>query len=155
MIPERAAAELRRLTQARERAIERRTSLVHQVYGLVFTVFPEFLWPMKNIKTKTAHYLLKQSPRPRDIVAIGCEPLTEIMKKISRGKLGKARAEALYKAAVNSVGVREGQGSMVFEISQLMDGIEKTECSLDEIEGKMKEYLKKYPTVDLCYRYKG
>jgi len=43
VIPEGPSAELRRLTQARERAIERRTMLVNQVHESVSVVFPEFL----------------------------------------------------------------------------------------------------------------
>lgn len=109
VIPEGASAELRRLTQARERAVERRTMLVNQVHSLVSVVFPEFLWVIKDIKTKTAQYLLKHYPRPQDIVGLGCEGLVEMLKKISRGRMGKDRAGALYEAAVNTVGVKEGQ----------------------------------------------
>jgi len=145
VIPEGASAELRRLTQARERAVERRTMQVNQVHGLVSVVFPEFLWVMKDIKTKTAQYLLKQYPRPQDIVGLGCEGLEETLKKISRGRLGKDRAEVLYEAAANSVGVREGQGSIVFEIKQLVSGIEEIERSIEEIEERMREYLKEVP----------
>ena len=145
VIPEGPSAELRRLTQARERAIERRTRLVNQVHGLVSVVFPEFLWVMKDIKTKTAQYLLKQYPRPQDIVGLGREGLEETLKKISRGRLGKERAEALYEAAVNSVGVREGQGSIVFEIKQLVAGIEGIERSIEDTEERMREYLKEVP----------
>ncbi len=71
VIPEGPSAELRRLSQACERAIERRTGQVNQVHGLVGVVFSEFLWVMKDIKTKTAQYLLKQHPRPQDIVGLG------------------------------------------------------------------------------------
>lgn len=145
VIPEGASAELRRLTQARQRAVERRTMLVNQVHSLVSVVFPEFLWIMKDIKTKTAHYLLKHYPRPQDIVGLGCEWLEATLKRISRGRLGKERAEALYKAAVNTVGVKEGQGGMVFEIKQLVEGIEETGRLIDEIEEKMREYLKEIP----------
>ena len=145
VIPEGASAELRRLTQARERAVERRTMQVNQVHGLVSVVFPEFLWVMKDIKTKTAQYLLKQYPRPQDIAGLGCEGLEETLKKISRGRLGKDRAEVLYEAAANSVGVREGQGSIVFEIKQLVSGIEEIERSIEETEERMREYLKEVP----------
>ena len=145
VIPEGASAELRRLTQARERAVERRTMQVNQVHGLVSVVFPEFLWVMKDIKTKTAQYLLKQYPRPQDIVGLGCEGLEETLKKISRGRLGKDRAEVLYEAAANSVGVKEGQGSIVFEIKQLVSGIEEIERSIEETEERMREYLKEVP----------
>ncbi|TLD42647.1 MAG: Mobile element protein [Candidatus Jettenia ecosi] len=75
VVPEGTSAELRRLTQARERAIERRT-------------MPEFLWVMKDIKTKTARYLLKQYPGPQDIAGLGCKGLEEVLKKISRGEIG-------------------------------------------------------------------
>jgi hypothetical protein len=43
---------------------------------------------------------------PQDIAGLGCDGLVEILKKTSRGRMGKERAEALYEAAVNSVGVR-------------------------------------------------
>lgn len=145
VIPEGTSAELRRLTQARERAVGRRTMLVNQVHGLVSVVFPEFLMVMKDIKTKTAHYLLKHCPRPQDIVELGYERLEETLRKISRGRMGKERAEALYEAAVNTVGVREGQGSIVFEIKQLVSGIEETGRLIDEMEEKMREYLKEIP----------
>ncbi len=145
MIPEGPSAELRRLTQARERTRERRTMLVNQVHRLVSVIFPEFVWVMKDIKTKTAQYLLKQYPRPQDIVGLGCEGLEATLKKISRGRLGKDRAEVLYEAAVNTVGVREGQGSIVFEIKQLVAGIEEIERSREDTEERMREYLKKVP----------
>jgi len=145
VIPEGIPAELRRLTQARERAVERRIMLVNQVHGLVSVVFPEFLMVMKDIKTKTAQYLLKHCPRPQDIVELGCERLEETLKKISRGRMGKDRAEALYEAAGRTVGVKEGQGGMVLEIKQLVVGIEEAEQFIDEMEEKMREYLKEIP----------
>jgi transposase len=100
---------------------------------------------MKDIKTKTAHYLLKHCPSPQDIVELGYERLEETLKQISRGRMGKERAEALYEGAVSTVGVREGQGSIVFEIKQLMVGIEETERLIAEMEEKMREYLKEIP----------
>ncbi|MBV6467255.1 MAG: IS110 family transposase ISChy2 [Anaerolineales bacterium] len=145
VIPEGVSAELRRLTHARERAVERRTMLVNQVHGLMSVIFPEFAMIMKDIKTKTAYYLLKHYPRPQDIVELGYERLEETLKKISRGRMGKDRAEALYEGAVNTVGVREGQGSIVFEIKQLVVEIEQTERLIEEMEEKMREYLKEIP----------
>lgn len=145
IVPKGAEAELRRLSQARERAVERRTAMVNQLYGLVYIIFPEFLRIMKDIKTKTSRYLLKYYPKPQDIVELGCEVLSETMKKISRGRLDKRRAEELYEAAVTSVGVREGQGSILLEVKQLLAGIEGTDHSLVEIEEKMGEYLREIP----------
>jgi transposase len=40
VVPEGPAAELRRLTQARERAIKDRTSMINQLQHLIFVIFP-------------------------------------------------------------------------------------------------------------------
>jgi len=54
IIPEGTAAELRRLTQARERSVQRRTVLFNQLQDLVFLIFPEFLQVMKDVKIKSS-----------------------------------------------------------------------------------------------------
>ena len=108
VVPEGAAAELRRLTLARERSIQRRTALYNQLQDLVFILFPEFLQVIKDVKTQSAQYLLRHYPTPQDITKCGSEALTLILKQISRGKLGKARAQALYDAAAQSVGLQRG-----------------------------------------------
>jgi len=48
VVPEGPAAQLRRLTQARERAIKSRTATVNQLQHLVFVIFPEFFSVMKT-----------------------------------------------------------------------------------------------------------
>src|SRR3989337_2871134 len=71
IIPEGATAELRRLTQARERSIQRRSILLNQLHDLVFLVFPEFLRIMKDMSIKSTQYLLKNYPKPQDITEVG------------------------------------------------------------------------------------
>ena len=71
VVPEGAAANLRRLTQARERAMKSRTAMLNQVQDLVFIIFPEFCSIIKDASTKTAQYLMNNHPKPEDIVNIG------------------------------------------------------------------------------------
>jgi hypothetical protein len=96
IIPEGASAELRRLTQARERSVQRRTALFNQLQDLVFIIFPEFLQVMKDVKSKSSQYILKNCPTPEEIMDRGMDGLTEILQKVSRGKLGRDRAESLF-----------------------------------------------------------
>ena len=70
VVPQGAAAELRRLTQARERSIKNRTAANNQLQDLVYVIFPELLSAMKP-STKTGAYLLKNYPCPEDIVSLG------------------------------------------------------------------------------------
>ena len=68
------------------------------------------------------------------------------LKKTSRWRLwGKGHADALYKAAANSVGVREGQEVWYLRLKQLVVGIEEAERYRNEVEKKMREYLKEIP----------
>lgn len=70
VVPEGPAAQLRRLTQARERAMKSRTAMVNQLQHLVFVIFPEFFGVMKTL-TKSAMYLIKNHTTPETIYAMG------------------------------------------------------------------------------------
>lgn len=114
VIPEGSAAELRRLIQARERAIKIRTIMINQLHHMIYLVFPEFTQVIKNVKTKSALYLLKNYPTPESVVSLGLEPLVLLLRKISRGKMQKERAVRLFEAAQHSVGIHEGRHRACF-----------------------------------------
>src|SRR5579862_6309706 len=145
VIPEGPAAELRRLTQARERSMEGRTALLSQLQHLVFVVFPEFLQVMKNVKTQTAKYLLSHYPRPQDLLKCEVVSLASSLWKLSRGKINRKRVEALYMAARESVGIQQGQEGIVFEIMNLLRMIKASECFMDDVEKKMSAVLGQIP----------
>ena len=155
IIPEGTVAELRRLTQARERSIQRRSILLNQLHDLVFLVFPEFLEVMKDMSIKSTQYLLKNYPRPQDIAEEGIDALTQILKKVSRGRLGKERAEALYHAAAGSMGIEEGQESIIFEIKEIISTIESINRFTAELENHMSNHLKQVPYSKSILSLKG
>jgi transposase len=146
---------LRRLTHARERALKRRTADINQLQDLIFVIFPEFLAIMKDISTKTASYLIKTYPTPESIVALGVEFSATIIKEISRGKLGRQRAEELFNAAQRSVGVNEGKRSILLEIEYLISQIGADNKFIASLEKKMEEYLEKIPYSCCLLSIKG
>lgn len=155
VIPEGAAAELRRLTHARERAIRRRTGLFNQIQDLVFMVFPEFLQVMKNIKTRSAQYLLRHYPCPEDIIECGLETLRARLRRISRGKLDKERAQVLYMAAGHSVGLQEGRKAILFEIREILSEIESSDQFIEKVEQEMAVLLPEIPYSHSILSLKG
>ncbi len=155
IIPEGTVAELRRLTQARERSIQRMSMLMSQLQDLIFLIFPEFMPVMKDITIRSTQYLLKNYPRPQDIVQQGVDRLAHILKKVSRGRLGKERAEALYQAAVESVGIAEGRESIVLEITETVSTIESIERFVKELEKHMSKHLKDVPYSRFILSMKG
>jgi transposase len=155
VVPEGPAAELRRLSHSRERAIERKGRLENQLHGLIFLLFPEFWRIMKGLKSKSARYLLDRHPRPQDIVSLGVEALTAELKKVSQGKLGRTRAQALLEAAQHSAGLQEGQASILFEVQRLLREWETNEESIKQAEQKMSHYLKQVPYSPSLLSIKG
>ena len=155
IIPEGAVAELRRLTQARERSIQRRSILLNQLHDLVFLVFPEFLGIMKDMSIKSTQYLLKNYPKPQDITETGVAALAQILKKVSRGRLRQERAEALYHAAAGSMGIEEGQESIILEIKEIISTIESINRFTAELENYMSNHLKQVPYSKSILSLKG
>lgn len=155
IIPEGTVAELRRLTQARERSVQRRTALLTQLQALVFLIFPEFSEVMKYMESKSVRYLLKHHPTPQDIVDEGIESLTKTLKRVSRGVLGQKRAEELYEAAKSSVGIKDGRDSILIEIKEIIDSIENSSKFIAEVENRMSHHLKKIPYSKSILSLKG
>lgn len=156
VIPEGSAAELRRLTQARERSVRRRTSLLNQLQDLVFQVFPEFMTSLKGVKSKTARYLLSRYTTPGDLVACGdLDLLCSSVKKISRGRIGRARIEQLYLSACSSVGIQEGRDSLVLEIRQILSWIELVDGFITQVEERMLSQLRQIPYSSSILSIKG
>jgi transposase len=141
VVPEGAAAELRRLTNARERALKSRTAMINQLQDLMFIVFPEFSQVMKDTKTKSARYLIKNHTTAESIVGMGLDELAMILRKISRGKLKQERAKELFKAAQASVGIQEGKESIIFETIHLVSKIDNEDCFIESLEQQMEHYL--------------
>ena len=154
VVPEGPAAELRRLTQARERAITDRTAIINQLQHLIFVIFPEFLKVLK-IATKTARYFIKHFTTPEKIFALGLDSVGQILKKVSRGKLGQDRAKQLHDAAENSIGISEGKQSIVFEIEHLIGRIEAEDQFIDRLETQMCVYLQQIPYSQNILSIKG
>ncbi|HUU53190.1 MAG TPA: IS110 family transposase [Candidatus Bathyarchaeia archaeon] len=154
VIPEGAAAQLRRLTHARERSIERRTAMNNQLQQLVFVIFPELVSIIKP-STKTGMYLIKNFPDPERIASIGIESLSDIIRQVSRGRFGIDRAEALYNAAKQSVGITEGKESVILETSHLVFNIENENRYIKSLEEQIIEHLEQIPYSHSILSVKG
>jgi transposase len=155
VIPEGVAAHLRRLMHARERALLRRTTFYNQLHDLIFLIFPEFLQVMKNLQSKSAHFLLNHYPTPESISRLGLRKMTKCLKQVSRGSLREEKIKRLHDAAQDSIGICQALSSIVDEIKQLLTQITLCDKSIGEIEQKLPEYLQKIPYSRSMLSIKG
>lgn len=150
-----AAAELRELVHSREDAMKERTAQYNKIYDHIFKIFPELEQVMKNLKTKTSHYLLQHYPTPESIIELGLSELTNIIHKISRGKIKADRAKQLYHAAQTSVGIKEGQKNIVKKIDHILQLISTYNQFIDHYEQEIVIELKKIPESSYILSIKG
>ena len=155
IVPEGDAAYLRRLTHARERHVGERTALLNQLQQLVFLIFPEFKTVLKDMKGKTAQYLLKRYTTPERIGSLSREALGEEMWKRSRGKFGMEAAESLIALAQGTVGIQEGLAGIVMDIRHILMQLEAEEGFMAEIEIEMEATLERIPYSARLLSIKG
>lgn len=155
VVPQGPAAELRRLTQARQRASKNRNAMINQLHHLVFVIFPEFTQAIKKITSKSALYLLRNHPSPEDIIELGFEQLQAILRKVSLGRLRQDQVKALFEAAGNTAGIHDGRKSLLTEIKYLAFCIEREAEFIDHLEKQMNQYLKQIPYSQNILSIKG
>jgi transposase len=155
VVPIGPAAELRRLTQARQRASKNRMAMINQLHHLVFVMFPEFMQVIKKITSKSALYLLKNHPSPENIVGLGFERLQALLRKVSLGRLKQGQVKALFEAAEHSTGIVEGKEGILTEIRYLVSCIERESQFMDHLEEQMGQYLKQIPYSQSILSIKG
>ena len=155
IVPEGEAAYLRRLNNARERHVGEQTALLNQLQQLVFLIFPEFKTVLKNMKGKTAQYLLKRYTPPERIAAVSKEVLGEEMRKRSMGKFGIQAAESLIGLARETVGIKEGLGGIFLDLRHILMQLEAEERFIAEIEAEMGETLERIPFSGRLLSIKG
>jgi transposase len=155
VIPKQAAAEMRRLSFARQRSIKKYIAATNQLNDLVYILFPEFTKIFKDITCKSAMHLLGRHPLPEDIVAIEPAVLASMLKKISRGRISADKAAQLHAAAQHSVGIKEGRQAMCLEISQLIDEIRMHMQFIEQCEHQMRQGLKQIDYSSSLLSIKG
>lgn len=154
VIPKGAAADLRALAGAREAHIKNQMDLSNQLHSLVFEIFPEFV-NILGTSSKTALKLLKEAPTPEEIVNLGIDELTRKIKKYSRSRLGALIARRFYKAAQQSVGVKEGQESKLIYMSHILVQLDQLDSFIKGIESQMEKLLEEIPSSKHLLSIKG
>ena len=120
-----------------------RTALLNQLQQLVFLIFPEFKTVLKDMKGKTAQYLLKRYTTSERISTLNKEALGEEMWKRSRGKFGIKDAESLIGLARETVGIQEGLSGIFMDIKPILLQLEAEERFMAEIEAEMEATLER------------
>jgi len=155
VIPRGAAAELDRLVHLREILLEDKKRAYNQLESAIVPIFPEFLHIFKDLQIKTVEHLLKYYPLPESIIKLGLEDLIKILHTVSRGRIGRKRAEKFYEAALSSAGIKEGIEGTFLMIKNLYDKINLLDRQLSQVEESIGIKLSEVPYSRFIMSIKG
>ncbi len=155
VIPKGAAAELDRLVHFREILLEDKKRAYNQLESAIVPIFPEFLHIFKDLQIKTVEHLLKYYPLPESIIKLGLEDLIKILHTVSRGRIGRKRAEKFYEAALSSAGIKEGIEGTLMMIKNLYDKISLLDRQLSQVEESIGIKLSEVPYSRFIMSIKG
>jgi transposase len=122
----------------------------------VHLIFPGYDRLFCSIFTKTSIAILNKAPRPLDMLEMGEEKLSELMKKTSRNHYGPEKARELLEMAKSSISPEFIEDTLVFEVESLLKLIEYIEGQIKEVETRIltlwetvkdKHYLQTIPGI--------
>jgi transposase len=136
-------AELRSLGLMRADLRKAWVTWGNRVRSLIDKYWPERERALKDCLKPTSRAVLEKCPFPKDVLELGIEGLTEVVREGSNKTRGLKMAQALYSEAVNSVGVKEGQEAAKFELRNALEIFCLLSKKIEEVEQKLTECLKR------------
>lgn len=141
-------AELREASRLRRSLtveLGRRENRIHRTLDMVF---PELLAILPPMGSSTTFGLLRKALTPADFQALGVMKLTRLLKKVSRGQLGRELAEAILATASRSVGASLAIGMHRLSLSQELASWEHASRQRLVVEERQKALLKEVPYAE-------
>ncbi|TDO94142.1 transposase IS116/IS110/IS902 family protein [Halanaerobium saccharolyticum] len=140
-IPEKEYADLRVAMTHRERLVKDIVNLSNKVQQLIDKYFPEYSTVFKKWDGKASVAVLKELFLPELILEKTEEEIVEIFRKGANRAVGIKRARKLKKAALSSIGIKEGGEFTRFELRNLLEQYELLNKQKELLEEKVEELL--------------
>lgn len=154
-IPTGMYMELRKANNLREEWLKKMWSIKNKVHRWLDIHFPEFLDVFSSWEGKTAIMVLEMMALPAKIVELKAQQILSVWRQEVKRGVGIKKAEALLKAATESVGVRDGIEMAVYEIQLLMKEYKEIRKILDDLEEKLETVVFKMPGAQNLLEIKG
>lgn len=136
--------ELRELCRVRYRLVKRISNAKRQVRRDMNVIFRGYDKLFNDVFGTSSMLLLKKYTTPKAILELGEEKLTSLLKKSSRGRLGRAKAVEILDACRVSITPRYMEEACVMEIRYLLFQIELIEEQVKELEEKIRQRFSRF-----------
>jgi transposase len=138
--------QLRTLAKLREKIQRWNTGSKHRLGAVLDDYFPELRGIFWSMKAKGLWTILETCPYPKDVLKLTVEELAEAIGKSSRRKVkALEKAKQVYKAAQESIGLKDIGAGDAYRLKMSFEEIKRSEGKLKEVEKQMSALLKRVP----------
>ncbi len=134
--------QLRELVRIRDRLIDKQTVCKVQMVRNIDTIWPGYSSVMKRATGATSIAILKKYSVPSKVRAESFEKFYELVKKKSRSKISRTKAEEIYAHAGNVLTIPELDSIISVEIKTLITELELYDEQIRSIEKKIDNMMK-------------
>ncbi|MCL6592135.1 MAG: IS110 family transposase [Firmicutes bacterium] len=153
-IPKGVYGELRALSNLRAQLSAKLNAVKNIIIAILDEYFPEFETVFKNFDGKAALHILEQCPFPEGLKKLGVIGIIAEFKKAVKRGVGKKRAEALYQAACNTIGLPAHEG-IKMKLRLCLDDFKSLTARMETVEQEMEKQLKATGIGDCLLSIKG
>ncbi|WP_347487749.1 IS110 family transposase [Desulfoscipio sp. XC116] len=154
-IPDKIYQELREAVDERERLQKQLTAIHNRVVRWLDIRFPEFDGVFKKWTGKTALLTLRIYSTPAKVLEAGADKILATWRTVVKRSVGIKRAQALVKAATNSIGRTNGHVASEASLQNLLAEYELYCVQLERLEQLILELLLQVPNAVKLLGIKG
>ena len=140
-VPDETILQLRELTRFRWGLVDQIGDAKRRILSILDRVFPEYESLFSDVFIKSSRALLERATTAAQFADADLDELTALLKRHSRGRLGKDKAEAVQLAARDSLGITRLGGVASFELRALLDQISFLEQQVVSVEEQIHALL--------------
>jgi hypothetical protein len=112
-----------------------------RLIALLDEYFPELRNLFSDILGKSSLAILKNYPFPKYILDIGIEKVTEILRNVTKNRVGIKKGYLVYESAENSIGILVGLDRAKYRLNLIIRNLKKIQEEIDVVELLMNKYL--------------
>jgi len=145
IIPGELGMNCRQLTRLHHNMVRQESRIKQMIWSWLHPVWPEYEPLFVAPFCKTGRVLLRTAPTPSDIIDMSEEDLYELIRKTSRGKFGRSRANKIHQAAESSIGMHRGLAATRICIRLLIDQLEALKPIRQQLETEIQTLANQLP----------
>jgi transposase len=134
--------QLRELVRIRHRLIEKQTVCKIQMIRNIDMIWPNYVSLMPKVFGTTSITVLKKYTVPSKMIRKSFEQFYELVRKTSRSKISRTKAEEIYANAGNILTIPEIEPIVSIEIKTLITQLELYDGQIQSVDEEIDEMMK-------------